>query len=365
MKIAVYTIAKNEAKFAERWARSCADADYRIVLDTGSTDDTVPLLEKEGVTVHKGVISPWRFDDARNACLALVPPDTGMCIALDMDEVLVSGSHTALLKALCDNPALTRPRYRYVWSWNADGSPGLTYHGDKLHARSGFRWVHPVHEVISPVAGEVQGFVPGLEIHHHPDPGKSRAQYLSLLELALSERPDDDRNQFYLGREYVFVGKYESAITTLERHLANPRAVWAPERAASMEYLAQAYDATGASARCFPLRMRAVAEAPYEREPWFYLLKQAHFEQDFTLGYAAAKHCLDIRERPPSYICQPDAWGYQPYDLGSLCAWYSGAHDVARAWVREALRMSGGHHRIAENCLRMGITDVDKAQPAV
>ena len=37
MKVAVYSIALNEAKFAERWADSAAEADYRVVADTGST----------------------------------------------------------------------------------------------------------------------------------------------------------------------------------------------------------------------------------------------------------------------------------------------------------------------------------------
>src|SRR6266849_9969166 len=44
VKIAVYTIALNEAAHAERWANSAAEADYRIVADTGSTDDTVERL---------------------------------------------------------------------------------------------------------------------------------------------------------------------------------------------------------------------------------------------------------------------------------------------------------------------------------
>jgi glycosyltransferase involved in cell wall biosynthesis len=41
VKIAVYAIALNEAAHAERSAESAADADYRIVAETGSTDGTV------------------------------------------------------------------------------------------------------------------------------------------------------------------------------------------------------------------------------------------------------------------------------------------------------------------------------------
>jgi hypothetical protein len=37
MKIAVYTIALNEEQHVQQWADSCIDADYRLILDTGST----------------------------------------------------------------------------------------------------------------------------------------------------------------------------------------------------------------------------------------------------------------------------------------------------------------------------------------
>src|SRR5580704_2285744 len=62
--VAVYTIALNEAAHAERWANSTVDADYRIVADTGSTDDTVERLTGAGVIVHSIAVRPWRFDVA-------------------------------------------------------------------------------------------------------------------------------------------------------------------------------------------------------------------------------------------------------------------------------------------------------------
>ena len=154
MKIAVYTIAKNEEQFVERWAESCKDADYRLILDTGSTDKTIELAESFGIVTVDAVFKPWRFDTARNLALSMLPSDIDMCIALDMDEVLIDGWREHL-EAVASN--ITRPRYKYVWSWNSDGSEGLTYGGDKIHKRHGYTWKHPVHEVIKPIGnGEVQ-----------------------------------------------------------------------------------------------------------------------------------------------------------------------------------------------------------------
>jgi glycosyltransferase involved in cell wall biosynthesis len=73
MKVAVYTVALNEKQFVKSWAESCKEADFRFILDTGSTDGTVEEAYKYSVDCMVGYVKPWRFDDARNASLALIP----------------------------------------------------------------------------------------------------------------------------------------------------------------------------------------------------------------------------------------------------------------------------------------------------
>ena len=91
MKICVYAICKNEEKFAERWMNSMSEADGIYVLDTGSTDNTVKLLTKLGANVKTEIISPWRFDVARNRSLQLVPDDCDVCVCTDLDELFEKG----------------------------------------------------------------------------------------------------------------------------------------------------------------------------------------------------------------------------------------------------------------------------------
>ncbi len=88
IKICAYTIALNEEKHVMRWLEGTKDADLRVVADTGSTDRTVALLQAApNVIVHKISVKPFRFDDARNAALALIPDDIDVCLSLDMDEI--------------------------------------------------------------------------------------------------------------------------------------------------------------------------------------------------------------------------------------------------------------------------------------
>ena len=45
-KICVYAICKNESKFISQWLDNMSEADYIVVLDTGSTDGTYEYLQK-------------------------------------------------------------------------------------------------------------------------------------------------------------------------------------------------------------------------------------------------------------------------------------------------------------------------------
>ena len=338
MKIAVYTIAKNEAKHVERWQQSACEADSLHILDTGSDDNTVTAARDLGIDVARWEFKPWRFDNARNMSLSLVPEDTDMCIALDMDEVLVEGWRDHIEQAIKDG--VTRPRYRYVWSWNGS-KPGLIYGGDKVHARSGYYWKHPVHEVLTTDGDERQDWY-GFEIHHHPDSTKSRGQYLPLLELAVAEDPDDDRNSHYLAREYFYAGRLEEAQREFERHLELPRAVWAAERAQSMRYL---FKITGDA----DWLDAAIAAAPDRREAYVDLAQWSHDRGYWEPCLFNAVSALKIKTRPLEYLTEEFAWGPLPHDLAAVAAFRLGYFHEARYHGMEAVKLAPYDARIVGN----------------
>jgi tetratricopeptide (TPR) repeat protein len=338
MKIAVYTIAKNEEQHVARWADSCVEADYRLILDTGSTDNTCQIAWDTDVTVEVETFDPWRFDHARNVALACLPDDIDLCISLDMDEVLQPGWRQALEKL---PPGVTRPRYKYVWSWNPDGSEGLTYGGDKIHARHGYTWKHPVHEVLKPDGVETQQWC-DLLIHHHPDHTKSRSQYLPLLKLAVEEDPRDDRNQFYLAREYFFHGDHALAQYHFSEHLKLSQ--WHPERAASYRYLAKMRP-DSAEHHLY----KAIAEDPSRRESWVDLASVYYDKKDWVACRHACAMALRITEKPLDYLCEADAWGWLPHDLMAISCHHLGDTDEAFFHGSEALALNPTDTRLQAN----------------
>ena len=350
MKIVVYAICKNESGFVDRWMDSMQEADRVIVLDTGSTDDTVQKLRSRGARVYEEQFSPWRFDTARNRSLELVDDDADLCVCTDLDEYFLPGWRAELERVW--SPGVTQVRYPYVWSFRADGSDGVTFWYEKIHARHGYKWTHPVHEVLSWIGEGTPGRTvdaPGMRLEHHPDPAKSRGQYLPLLELSVAEAPEDDRNTHYLGREYLFYGRWDDCIRTLERHLSLPTAVWADERCASMRFLARAWRQKGRPEQARRWLWRAIGEAPHLREPYLELARLLYEEAEWDGVVYLCRQALAITDRPQTYICEAEAWGSLPWDLLSLGLYHTGRRGEALEAARQALALSPEDGRIRDN----------------
>lgn len=90
------------------------EADEIYVLDIGSTDSTIRKLKEKNVIVKQKIITPWRFDVARNESLNLVPIDTDICVCTDLDEVFEKGWRKELEKNWTKNT----PRARYTYNWS-------------------------------------------------------------------------------------------------------------------------------------------------------------------------------------------------------------------------------------------------------
>ena len=329
------------------------EADEIYVLDTGSDDGTAEALTALGAVVKTEIIKPWRFDVARNRSLTLVPDDADICVCTDLDEVFRAGWREALERAW--KPGTDRATYEYAWSITEDGRPGTVFIYEKIHARHGYRWTHPVHEVLE-LTGETaesKVYVEGMQLDHRADDTKSRAQYLPLLEMSVLEDPEDDRNLHYLGREYYFHGRWEDAIITLKRHLLLSSATWADERCASMRYISRCLVMLRRRDEARAWLLRAAAEAPHLREPWLELARLLYEDGCWDGVVYFAREALKIKERPRSYVCEADSWGSQPWDLLSLGLYYTGRYSEAAAAAAEAARLAPASERIAKNLALM------------
>jgi glycosyltransferase involved in cell wall biosynthesis len=217
-KIVAYAIAKNEDEHVEEWHRRLREADEIIVCDSGSRDHTVEHLRDLGCTVHNITIDPWRFDLARNTCLALVPNDADICVVIDLDEELSEGWRheveslwTHATHRLCVN-----------YTEGAEGpedEPHQSISNSRIHRRNGFHWNYPCHEVLEWHGDGPDDQTPsGISVVHKQNLSKER-QYLKILRRGYLEYNFSPRTTYYYGRELHNVQDWGNAALVLERFM--------------------------------------------------------------------------------------------------------------------------------------------------
>ena len=348
LKICVYAISKNEEKFVKRWYESMKEADEIYVLDTGSTDNTVNELKKLGVNVYQEIISPWRFDTARNKSLDLVPKDTDVCICTDLDEIFVSGWRQEIEKFWTKET--TNARYNYNWSLDKFGKPKVNFYIEKMHSRDNFIWTHPVHEVLKYKGTNQHSItIDSITLNHYPDHKKSRSSYLKLLELSVKEDPEDDRNMHYLGREYMFNQLHDKCIKTLKKHLKLKSATWTLERAASMRFIARSYKAKNDFKNAKKWYLKAINEAPNLRDAYVERALLAYEENNYK---AIEKYCLkalQIKNHQKVYINETFSWDSTIFDLLSLSYYYQKNYLLSLYFVDIAISMNPNDERLLNN----------------
>ncbi len=348
-KICVYAICKNEEKNLQEWIENVKDADKIYVLDTGSTDKSLEILKANNVVYESKVFEPFRFDVARNYSLDMVDEDCDICVCCDIDERFAYNWREIIEKNWKqDTKCLS---YRYTWNFNEDGTEGTVFYISKIHTRHGFKWLHPVHEVLTYMEKDECKTIqlPELKLFHFADVTKSRSSYLPLLELSVQEDPEDDRNMHYLGREYMFHKQYDKAIETLYRHLTLKKAVWKDERAASYRYIGRCYLAKNEIDKAKNAFYLAISEAPYLREVYMDMVYLLYSSKEYVGVLYFVEEALKIKQRAFTYINEANAWNEMPYDLASLAAYYLNLKDKALYYVNQALLISPKNKRIIEN----------------
>ena len=134
------------------------------------------------------VISPWRFDVARNESMKLIPNDTDIYVCTDLDEVF-EPEWADKLRNIWDSSKYDRADYLYTWSHRKNSENGRTFVYNKIHGH-GWCWKFPVHECLChddtlsiDYDNTRSVWIDGLHLHHYPDQNKSRSSYLPLLDL--------------------------------------------------------------------------------------------------------------------------------------------------------------------------------------
>lgn len=152
-KTAVYTILKNEKNYIEKWLYYAAPFDYRVLLDTGSTDGSWELLQERAakdpnLIIEQKIFDPWRFDTARKYNLAMLPEDVVWCLSPDLDEYFSINTHDELERIISAVPDVTNIACDRldIYSPTVRVGPPNFIPSNKIHRRADYTWVQPIYE---------------------------------------------------------------------------------------------------------------------------------------------------------------------------------------------------------------------------
>ncbi len=202
-RLALVMIVRDEARCIARCLESVRPhVDEMIVLDTGSTDDTVAIAERCGATVHP---FPWcdDFAAARNA--ALDHSDADWNLVLDADDWLV-GDPAALGPATLPPASVAPPSFigcvRIVNERSAEEGVARKFIPRVLPR--GVRYVGRIHEQpVSPLPHSVLAIQLRHDGYEPAQLDRKANRNEALLRAELQANPDDPYLWFQLGREHL------------------------------------------------------------------------------------------------------------------------------------------------------------------
>lgn len=215
-------IVRNEARCINRCLESVRPwVDRMVVLDTGSTDNSIDLARQAGAEVHE-MVWPGSFSDARNQSLELANADWS--IVIDADEWIASGGEqlrswcrtAESLGAVCVHSSFQIPGSAGVDSPLVESRNWIT----RLIPR-GVRFEGRVHE-------QVASNLPRREVELHlghdgyldAQMASKRARNRPLLLLDLEDRPGDPYILYQLGKEAEIGAEFSAAFEFYRQSIA-------------------------------------------------------------------------------------------------------------------------------------------------
>jgi len=232
--VSAVLIVKNEEAMLARCLESVRGADEIIVVDTGSTDNTVEIAKKYTDKVYTDFKWCDSFEKARNHAKSKATSD--FVLSIDADEYCHDFSKVREALEIDADAINVR--------MNMGGSnpPSFFYYSRLFRNKPEIYWVGAVHNALNITATKDSEIEITYEYSpaHALDPDRA----LRILEKEVKERGNDaPREMYYLGREYWYKQRYAECTATLGRYVQI--AHWDAEKADAFLIMSRAYSTQG------------------------------------------------------------------------------------------------------------------------
>jgi tetratricopeptide (TPR) repeat protein len=343
--LAAALIVKNESAVLDACLESIKDVvDEIVVVDTGSTDESVEIARRHGAIVHE---HPWTgdFSEARNAGLERATCDWILYIDADerldpidraaVEEVLGGASEVAFRILLRPNTLSTPYREYRVWR----NDPRIRFEG-VIHEK-----IVPGIERVAAQDGREIGLANLLLTHvgYEGDQTHKHRRNLPLLRRQLEAEPHNLFNLHHLFRVLDGLGEHEEAEEVLEGAVdlvqMSPAATSDPLGSLAMIELIRLRHYRGEEIG--DLLADALKRYPANRLIVFYegryLIDNGRYEE--ALERFRSLLAVDLVALPDEWpgACDARIFGSLSHDACGICLFRLGRHaEAAEAWAAAA-----------------------------
>ena len=221
MNITLYAICKNEEKHIEKFIENSKNFPHTVVVDTGSTDNTVQLLRDAGIEVyeHPQIKKEFDFSVARNQALSYVKTDWAFSVDFNEDirDVYFEGLE------IIENEFTTFKHLRYDDNGDENQTQSNEVHV-RFHRTKNYKWVNAVHEM--PVFVSTEEFSEEVSIEASikitKKINRSVSKELFYFDICEREYQKDPNNWYYIWfifNHYFNVGNYQKAFEFGQNYL--------------------------------------------------------------------------------------------------------------------------------------------------
>lgn len=291
-KICLTMIVKNESKIIERCLNSVKDiADCISICDTGSTDNTVQIIEQFMQTNHipgKVYKHEWKnfghnrtlsFHAAQQTLANLkFPLEKTYLLHLDADMMLQV--HPGFSKAMLevDSYLIAQKQSSY------------TLYNIRL-TRASLPWesVGVTHEYWSCKVPCRRESLKTLSIDDRNDGGCKADKFerdIKLLTQGLEQEPENERYLFYLAQSYICLNKYDDAIKWYQKRI--DKGGWKEEVWYSKFMIGQCYEGMGQWDKALDCYLDAHQFNPERAETLYQISRYYRLKEKYHLSYLFA-----------------------------------------------------------------------------
>jgi glycosyltransferase involved in cell wall biosynthesis len=220
--ISACMMVKNEAKLLPQCLESIKDhVDEIIIVDTGSTDDTVAIAESFGAKVYH---HPWEDNFSKHRNQSLEYATCQWCFIIDADEKLVKQNGVSLCNEVAHIDETIDSLLVLVENASSNNGQTIPVNSIRLvRNRCSIRYMGRVHNYL--VGLKKTHPIPIRLFHYGYNLGKEMnekkfVRTTNLLKLDIEEDPENPRPYHFLAVSYLTCKLHKSAAEYAEKAIA-------------------------------------------------------------------------------------------------------------------------------------------------